>query len=169
MSAFTRCQVLKILKQQIDAELPECEESLEIVDVARSFLVDREFRLINMRKNAIESNVVLGGSGPGGPRLSNGGGGTGSSITSSLSQTTPMQLTPSSSYDPFKRNDTKRKSITNSFSSIFRRPGSSGELFRFLCFSFLFASPFSSHTTKYIRKSFVFSHLKKSNNFALSF
>uniref|UniRef100_A0A8D8N8J6 UPF0518 protein CPIJ015043 n=2 Tax=Culex pipiens TaxID=7175 RepID=A0A8D8N8J6_CULPI len=118
-------QVLKILKQQIDAELPECEESLEIVDVARSFLVDREFRLINMRKNAIESNVVLGGSGPGGPRLSNGGGGTGSSITSSLSQTTPMQLTPSSSYDPFKRNDTKRKSITNSFSSIFRRPGSS--------------------------------------------
>lgn len=116
-------QVLKILKQQIDAELPECEESLEIVDVARSFLVDREFRLINMRKNAIESNVVLGPSGPN-PRLSSNGGPN--SITSSLSQTTPMQLTPSSSYDPFKRNDTKRKSITNSFSSIFRRPGSSG-------------------------------------------
>uniref|UniRef100_A0A1Q3FCH4 FHF complex subunit HOOK-interacting protein C-terminal domain-containing protein n=1 Tax=Culex tarsalis TaxID=7177 RepID=A0A1Q3FCH4_CULTA len=115
-------QVLKILKQQIDAELPECEESLEIVDVARSFLVDREFRLINMRKNAIESNVVLSGTVGSNPRLSNGGT---SSITSSLSQTTPMQLTPSSSYDPFKRNDSKRKSITNSFSSIFRRPGSS--------------------------------------------
>lgn len=115
-------QVLKILKQQIDAELPECDESLEIVDVARSFLVDREFRLINMRKNAIESNpnsskLLL---------LNGGAGASGSvSMTSNLSQTTPMQLTPSSSYDPFKRNDTKRKSISNSFSSIFRRPGSS--------------------------------------------
>ncbi|XP_065077982.1 FHIP family protein AAEL005291 isoform X2 [Ochlerotatus camptorhynchus] len=115
-------QVLKILKQQIDAELPECEESLEIVDVARSFLVDREFRLINMRKNAIESNATSGGK----LLLINGGAGSGGvSMTSSLSQTTPMQLTPSSSYDPFKRNDTKRKSISNSFSSIFRRPGSS--------------------------------------------
>ncbi|XP_062561642.1 FHIP family protein AAEL005291 isoform X3 [Armigeres subalbatus] len=116
-------QVLKILKQQIDAELPDCDESLEIVDVARSFLVDREFRLINMRKNAIESNpnssrllLLNGGAGPSGTV----------SMTSSLSQTTPMQLTPSSSYDPFKRNDSKRKSISNSFSSIFRRPGSSG-------------------------------------------
>nr|XP_029721101.1 UPF0518 protein AAEL005291 isoform X2 [Aedes albopictus] len=115
-------QVLKILKQQIDAELPDCDESLEIVDVARSFLVDREFRLINMRKNAIESNpnsskLLL---------LSGGAGASGAvSMTSNLSQTTPMQLTPSSSYDPFKRNDTKRKSISNSFSSIFRRPGSS--------------------------------------------
>ncbi|XP_055588972.1 FHIP family protein AAEL005291 isoform X2 [Uranotaenia lowii] len=114
-------QVLKILKQQIDAELPECEESLEIVDVARSFLVDREFRLINMRKNAIESSTTTQSGG-----LLNGSSGVGSvSMTSSLSQTTPVQLTPSSSYDPFKRNDTKRKSITNSFSSIFRRPGSS--------------------------------------------
>lgn len=115
-------QVLKILKQQIDAELPDCDESLEIVDVARSFLVDREFRLINMRKNAIESNPHSG-------KLLLPNGATGASgpvsMTSNLSQTTPMQLTPSSSYDPFKRNDTKRKSISNSFSSIFRRPGSS--------------------------------------------
>ncbi|XP_058118066.1 FHIP family protein AGAP011705 [Anopheles ziemanni] len=107
-------QVLKILKQQIDAELPDTDESLEIADVARTFLVDREFRLVNMRKNAIES-AASGG------KLLNGGG---SSMTSSLSQTTPMQLTPSSSYDPFKRQDSKRKSITNSFSNIFRRPGS---------------------------------------------
>ncbi|XP_050081145.1 FHIP family protein AGAP011705 [Anopheles maculipalpis] len=106
-------QVLKILKQQIDAELPDTDESLEIVDLARSFLVDREFRLVNMRKNAIESAAS--------GKLLNGGG---SSMTSSLSQTTPMQLTPSSSYDPFKRQDGKRKSISNSFSNIFRRPGS---------------------------------------------
>uniref|UniRef100_A0AAG5DTK5 FHF complex subunit HOOK-interacting protein C-terminal domain-containing protein n=1 Tax=Anopheles atroparvus TaxID=41427 RepID=A0AAG5DTK5_ANOAO len=108
-------QVLKILKQQIDAELPDTDESLEIADVARTFLVDREFRLVNMRKNAIESAAS--------GKLLNGGG---SSMTSSLSQTTPMQLTPSSSYDPFKRQDSKRKSITNSFSNIFRRPGSVG-------------------------------------------
>ncbi|EAA00076.3 AGAP011705-PA, partial [Anopheles gambiae str. PEST] len=109
-------QVLKILKQQIDAELPDTDESLEIVDMARSFLVDREFRLVNMRKNAIESAAS--------GKLLNGGG---SSMTSSLSQTTPMQLTPSSSYDPFKRQDGKRKSISNSFSNIFRRPGSVGK------------------------------------------
>ncbi|XP_052862097.1 FHIP family protein AGAP011705 [Anopheles cruzii] len=119
-------QVLKILKQQIDAELPDTDESLEIVDVARSYLVDREFRLVNMRKNAIESSVTGGGGGGvggglAGIQLLNGGGST---MTSSLSQTTPMQLTPSSSYDPFKRQDSKRKSISNSFSNIFRRPGS---------------------------------------------
>uniref|UniRef100_A0A2M4A2K6 Protein with signal anchor n=1 Tax=Anopheles triannulatus TaxID=58253 RepID=A0A2M4A2K6_9DIPT len=125
-------QVLKILKQQIDAELPDTDEALEIVDVARSFLVDREFRLVNMRKNAIEATS---GTGAGGrqPLYNGSGGGVGgtgsaggSMMTSSLSQTTPMQLTPSSSYDPFKRQDSKRKSISNSFSNIFRRPGSVG-------------------------------------------
>ncbi|XP_058833602.1 FHIP family protein AAEL005291-like isoform X1 [Topomyia yanbarensis] len=110
-------QVLKILKQQIDAELPDCDESLEIVDVARSFLVDREFQLINMRKNAIESST--------GSKLQLSGGISSIPMTSGMSQTTPMQLTPSSSYDPFKRNDAKRKSISNSFSGFFRRPGSS--------------------------------------------
>ncbi|XP_050090687.1 FHIP family protein AGAP011705 isoform X2 [Anopheles aquasalis] len=125
-------QVLKILKQQIDAELPDTDEALEIVDVARSFLVDREFRLVNMRKNAIEasSGVATGGRQSGSLYGSGGGGGGGAGIvggsmmTSNLSQTTPMQLTPSSSYDPFKRQDSKRKSISNSFSNIFRRPGS---------------------------------------------
>ncbi|XP_058466827.1 FHIP family protein AAEL005291 isoform X3 [Malaya genurostris] len=111
-------QVLKILKQQIDAELSDCDESLEIVDVARSFLVDREFQLINMRKNAIESNT--------GSKLPLSVTVASVPMTSSMSQTTPMQLTPSSSYDPFKRNDLKRKSISNSFSGFFRRPGSSG-------------------------------------------
>uniref|UniRef100_U5EYG6 FHF complex subunit HOOK-interacting protein C-terminal domain-containing protein n=1 Tax=Corethrella appendiculata TaxID=1370023 RepID=U5EYG6_9DIPT len=112
-------QVLKILKQQIDAELPsDIEESMEIVDTARSFLIDREIRLINTRKNAIESTK----------NLTNGSGSNSQpqNIISTLSATTPVQLTPSSSYDPFKRNDTKRKSITSSFSNMFRRPGSAG-------------------------------------------
>lgn len=48
-------QVLKILKQQIDAELPMTEESLEMVDLGRTFLIDREFRLINARKIALDA------------------------------------------------------------------------------------------------------------------
>lgn len=48
-------QVLKILKQQIDAEMPLTEESLELIDVGRTFLIDREFRLINARKIALEA------------------------------------------------------------------------------------------------------------------
>lgn len=101
-------QVLKILKQQIDAELPVNEEALEVIDHSRSQLIEREFRLMNVRKNAIEIS---------------------SSSTSNISASTPVQLTPSSSYDPFKRNDNKRRSITNSFSSIFRRPSSAGMYF----------------------------------------
>lgn len=48
-------QVLKILKQQIDAEMPLTEESLELIDVGRTFLIDREFRLINACKIALEA------------------------------------------------------------------------------------------------------------------
>lgn len=105
-------QVLKILKQQIDAELIVSEEILEVIDVARSFLIDREFRLVNARKNAIEA-----------VKFSRNG--------FNSNQASP-QLTPSSSYDPFKRSDSKRKSITTSFSNMFRRPSLAGN---FLIFS----------------------------------
>ncbi|XP_058466819.1 FHIP family protein AAEL005291 isoform X1 [Malaya genurostris] len=132
-------QVLKILKQQIDAELSDCDESLEIVDVARSFLVDREFQLINMRKNAIESNT--------GSKLPLSVTVASVPMTSSMSQTTPMQLTPSSSYDPFKRNDLKRKSISNSFSGFFRRPGSSASSGIAQVFQFFTGGSSSSNTS----------------------
>lgn len=87
-------QVLKILKQQIDAELPMTEESLEMIDTARTFLIDREFRLINARKIALEA------------------------LKSNATQTF------ATSYDPFKRQDGKRKSIgnRNPIMNIFRRP-----------------------------------------------
>lgn len=103
-------QVLKILKQQIDAELIVTEEILEVIDVARSFLIDREFRLVNARKNAMEA-VKFNRNG------------------FNTNQTSSPQLTPSSSYDPFKRSDSKRKSITTSFSNIFRRPSLAGKNF----------------------------------------
>ncbi|KAL5290523.1 FAM160A1 family protein [Megaselia abdita] len=99
-------QILKILKQQIDAELPPSEDSLEIIDVARTFLVDREFRLLNSRKNPVDSDNT-------------------SPIRRNTSANNPVQLTPASTYDPFKRNDSKRISLSKSISSIFGRRGSS--------------------------------------------
>lgn len=108
-------QVLKILKQQIDAELPVCEESLEHIDAGRTSLIEREFRLINFRKNAIELSKNPGQNGVKYHQMS----------TANISSTTPPLLTPSSSYDPFKRIEAKKKSLTNSFTNIFRRPSNS--------------------------------------------
>lgn len=105
------------MKQQIDAELIVSEEILEVIDVARSFLIDREFRLVNARKNAMEAVKFNRNS-------------------FSTNQASP-QLTPSSSYDPFKRSDSKRKSITTSFSNMFRRPSLAGN---FIYVYFIFSS-----------------------------
>lgn len=89
-------QVLKILKQQIDAELPMTEESLELIDVGRTFLIDREFRLINARKIALEA----------------------------LKQTNNVTTNPSQlqSYDTFKRSEGKKR---NAIMNYFRRPSNS--------------------------------------------
>lgn len=122
-------QVLRILKQQIDAELPVVEDSLEIIDVARSYLIDREFRLINARKASENSPLHVA-----------------KVITSQhstyapLSAASPVQVTPSSSYDPFKRSDTKRMSISKSITSMFSRKPN-GKLhvsFTFYYYSFSF-------------------------------
>lgn len=88
-------QVLKILKQQIDAELPMTEESLEMIDLGRTFLIDREFRLINARKIALEALK---------------------------SQNASQGASQLQSFDPFKRQDGKRKSTGNPIMNIFRRP-----------------------------------------------
>lgn len=69
------------------------EESLEMIDIGRTFLIDREFRLINARKIALE--------------------------VASQNSATNSQL---QSYDPFKRQDVKRKSMGNPIMNIFRRP-----------------------------------------------
>lgn len=98
------------MKQQIDAELSVCEESLEHADNARTILIEREMRLVNARKNAFDGNKSNG---------------VNYQQTSNTSSTTPPQLTPSSSYDPFKRAESKRKNITNSISNIFRRSSNS--------------------------------------------
>lgn len=110
----------------MDAELPVNEDSLELIDNARALLMDREFRLVNVRKNAIEAIPNKQQQLNGGGSSSSGGYGQQPS-TANLSATTPVQLTPSSSYDPFKRNDNKRRSITNSFSNMFRRPSAAGK------------------------------------------
>ncbi|XP_063708000.1 FHIP family protein GH13096 isoform X3 [Culicoides brevitarsis] len=99
-------QVLKILKQQIDAELGNTEPSLEYVDIARTYLVEREHRLINARKNAIDANK------------------NGTRNMNANSQ--QLQLTPTSSYDPFNRGERSKKSISSTLTTLFRRPGSAG-------------------------------------------
>ncbi|XP_059612393.1 FHIP family protein GK23746 isoform X2 [Phlebotomus argentipes] len=99
-------QVLQILKQQLDAELPVNNETLEIVENAKAFLLEREYRLVNQRKNTIDSNAQAT---------------EGSHNTSATTTVSPL----SSLYDPFKRQDSTRKSIRQSFSSIFRRPSAS--------------------------------------------
>lgn len=136
--------MLKILKQQIDAELPATDESLEVIDGARSFLVDRENRLMNTRKNAIDVKAVK-----------NGFGGASQIATANISATTPPQLTASSSYDPFKRTDAGRKSLRQSFSSIFKRPGSSGESFIIHLFRLFHRFSLSKHTAIGFRLIFV--------------
>ncbi|BFF94397.1 uncharacterized protein DMAD_12039 [Drosophila madeirensis] len=117
-------QVLRILKQQIDAELPVTEDSLEIIDVARSSLIDREFRLVNARKG--NENSPLHHHHQQQPQATPSQQqqqqqGQQRSAYATLSAATPVQATPSSAYDPFKRSDNKRKSISKSISSMFSR------------------------------------------------
>lgn len=88
-------QVLKILKQQIDAELPLSEESLELIDIGRTFLIDREFKLINARKIALEA------------------------LKSSKNIASQNSI-----FDQFKQHDEKRKGTSNSILNIFRRTSS---------------------------------------------
>lgn len=121
-------QLLRILKQQIDAELPVNEDSLELIDLGRADLIDREFRLINVRKNAVEglapSPAKLGGlkTFVGGTGATGGAGGSASATTmAQLSSATLPQAAASSSYDPFRRGDSKRRSITTSLSNMFKR------------------------------------------------
>ncbi|XP_039487297.1 FHIP family protein GE18198 isoform X2 [Drosophila santomea] len=117
-------QVLRILKQQIDAELPVTEDSLEIIDVARSSLIDREFRLANARKgnegspmHHSQQQQMATNSGQQQGQLR--------SAYATLSAATPVQATPTSAYDPFKRSDNKRRSISKSITSMFSRKSAS--------------------------------------------
>lgn len=114
-------QVLRMLKQQIDAELPVAENSLEMIDVARSSLIDREFRLVNARKISESSphhhqqqQQQLSSS-------STQQQATQRSAYATLSAATPVQASPSSAYDPFRRGDNKRRSISKSITSMFSR------------------------------------------------
>ncbi|XP_032583669.1 UPF0518 protein CG3558 isoform X3 [Drosophila sechellia] len=117
-------QVLRILKQQIDAELPVTEDSLEIIDVARSSLIDREFRLANARKgnegspmHHSQQQQMVTNSGQQQGLLR--------SAYATLSAATPVQATLTSAYDPFKRSDNKRRSISKSITNMFSRKSAS--------------------------------------------
>ncbi|KAH8378108.1 hypothetical protein KR093_009360, partial [Drosophila rubida] len=120
-------QVLRMLKQQIDAELPVAENSLEIIDVARSYLIDREFRLVNARKVSENSPLhqqqlqqhLQHGQNSSQQSMQQ------RSTYATLSSSTPVQASPSSAYDPFRRSDNKRRSISKSITSMFSRRSAS--------------------------------------------
>lgn len=79
-----------------------------MIDVARTYLVDREFRLLNSRKNPVDNDNTS-------PIRRN----------TATSNALNNQVPGTAQYDPFKRNDSKRKSLSKSISSIFGRRGSS--------------------------------------------
>lgn len=120
-------QVLRMLKQQIDAELPVAENSLEIIDVARSSLIDREFRLVNARKISESSPLHQHHQQQQQLQLTSGSSSSTQqqasqrSTYATLSAATPVQASPSSAYDPFRRGDNKRRSISKSITSMFSR------------------------------------------------
>lgn len=101
--------MLRILKQQIDAELPMSETSLEYVEVARSYLIEREQRLIRSRK------------------------------TTGLDQAPKSQMQPMSIVESFSRAESKRKSLSTALTSMFRRPGSGTGKTLFVCFEHVYS------------------------------
>uniref|UniRef100_A0A1B6LZW6 FHF complex subunit HOOK-interacting protein C-terminal domain-containing protein n=1 Tax=Graphocephala atropunctata TaxID=36148 RepID=A0A1B6LZW6_9HEMI len=88
-------QVLGSLKQRIEAALAVEARGLEgMVREAQFYLLEREDRLVNMRRHALEAPCSL-----------------------------PSTIHLSA--DPFDRGDSKRRSLSMAFSSVFRRNGTS--------------------------------------------
>lgn len=87
------------LKHKIDEFMSQQHDAENEIKQAKWFLIERETRLFNARKKAIEgtSNTT--------------------SPTASAINNTYMNVM----HDPFRRDEPKRKSITSSISSMFRR------------------------------------------------
>ncbi|XP_015599998.1 UPF0518 protein AAEL005291 isoform X2 [Cephus cinctus] len=87
-------QVLASLKHKIDQFLSRHDDVEILVEQARSFLISREDRLVNARKNALEA----------------------------AAQVAPNRRSFTAS-EPFSRGEPKRRSLTSSLSQMFRRTG----------------------------------------------
>ena len=68
-----------------------------MIDIGRTFLIDREYKLINARKLAVEA------------------------LKGAPGQATTNQM---QTYDPFKRQDSIKRKMTNPFASMFSRKNS---------------------------------------------
>ncbi|XP_043462935.1 FHIP family protein GK23746 isoform X2 [Leptopilina heterotoma] len=90
-------QVLASLKQKIDQFLSKHEEVDLLIEQARNFLIGREDKLVNARKNALEA--------------------------AARSSTTETKTTTNS--EPFSRGELKRRSLTSSLTQMFRRSSGS--------------------------------------------
>ncbi|XP_046748147.1 FHIP family protein AAEL005291-like isoform X4 [Diprion similis] len=87
-------QVLASLKHKIDQFLSRHHDIHQLVEQARTFLIGREDRLVNARKNALEASAQA-----------------------------PTPRRYSSASEPFTRGEPKRRSLTSSLSQIFKRSG----------------------------------------------
>ncbi|XP_012279879.1 UPF0518 protein AAEL005291 isoform X2 [Orussus abietinus] len=87
-------QVLASLKHRIDQFLVKHEDVDLLVEQARSFLIGREDRLVNARKNVLEASAQIA-----------------------------TNRRNSFASEPFSRGEPKRRSLTSSFTQMFRRTG----------------------------------------------
>lgn len=110
-------QILAILKQQIDAELPINCESLEVVNKARLFLINRENYLLQIRKGVeninISSNINSNNNIINVEKSS--------TLLSDMSNRGNHSKTFSSLYDSFRRRNSKSKNFGQSIVNIFSR------------------------------------------------
>ncbi|XP_026468597.1 UPF0518 protein AAEL005291-like, partial [Ctenocephalides felis] len=117
-------QIILSVREYIDTSLSvQVQDSVQIAEQAQSFLLERESRLVNARKNAIEaanknrnqaanSTAILGGTNSFDTRYR---------AVESNNRTALAAQYSSTNYDPFKRNEPKRKSISTSLTQIFKR------------------------------------------------
>ncbi|XP_033216666.1 UPF0518 protein CPIJ015043 isoform X2 [Belonocnema kinseyi] len=90
-------QVLACLKQKIDNFLSKHDDVDSLVEQARAFLIGREDKLVNARKNALEA----------------------------AARSSSTERRNSTNSEPFTRGEPKRRSLTSSLSQMFRRSSGS--------------------------------------------
>ncbi|XP_077285417.1 FHIP family protein GJ17503-like isoform X2 [Arctopsyche grandis] len=128
-------QILLSIKQEIDESVLNDPECYRLLEDAQTFLIDREIRLANTRKNAIESTSTKNTN----PELGKNALSSSQFSTHSLQFTSgdtsqpnsgnweqPSNVQPMSVSEPFKRNEPKRRSFSSSITSMFSRKITSG-------------------------------------------
>lgn len=121
-------QILAILKQQIDAELPINYESLEIVNKARLFLIDRENYLLKIRKGVENVNISNNINN----RIISNNVEKPAVLSTNTANRSNQSTTFSSLYDSFRRRNNKSKNFGQSIVNMFSRKSNGKQNILFL-------------------------------------